>query len=62
MATSMVYRNSRARGQMGAVAAAYATAMATSDPSHSLQRCWIINPLSKAKNLTHILIETGLGS
>ena len=42
----------------------YVTAMATPDPSpicdlhHSLQQCWILNPLSKAGDRTHILVDT----
>ena len=44
---------------------AYATATAMQDLSrdfdlyHSLQQCWILNPLSEAKDRTHILIDTG---
>ena len=47
---------------------AYATAMATLDPSHifdlrhSLQQCWILNLLSEARDRTHILVDTMLGS
>ena len=43
---------------------AYATATATQDPScvcnphHSSQQCWILNPLSKAKDQTHTLMGT----
>ena len=43
---------------------AYATAMATLDPSHicdlccSLQQCQILNPPSKARDGTHVLTET----
>ena len=46
---------------------AYATATATPDPSgicdlhHSLQQCQILNPLSEARDGTHILTETVLG-
>ena len=44
--------------------AAYATATAMWDLSHicnlhrSSQHCWILNPLSKAREQTHILIDT----
>ena len=43
---------------------AYATATAMQDPSciydlyHSLQQCWILNPLSTARDQTCILIDT----
>ena len=43
---------------------AYATATATLNPSHtcdiyhSSQQCWILNPLSKARDWTRILMET----
>ena len=42
---------------------AYATAVATRDPSHifnlhhSSQQHWIPNPLSKAKDRTHVLMD-----
>ena len=42
---------------------AYATAIATQDPSrisdlhHSSRQCWILNPLSQATDRTHILID-----
>ena len=42
---------------------AYATAMATPDPScicdprHSLQQCQILNPLSEARDCAHILMD-----
>ena len=44
---------------------AYATDTATQDPSyicdlhHTSQQCWIHNPLSKARDQTHILMDTG---
>ena len=40
-------------------------AYATSDLSHvcnlydSSQQCWILNPLSKARYQTHVLMDTG---
>ena len=43
---------------------ATATATATQDPSHvcnlyhSSQQCWILNPLSKARDGTHVLMDT----
>ena len=43
---------------------AYATAIATPDPSHicnlyhSLWQCWILNPLREAKDHTHMLMDT----
>ena len=47
---------------------AYVTATATPDPRRicslhrSLQQCWILNPMSKARDQTRILMETMLGS
>ena len=43
---------------------AYATATARPDLSclcdlhHSLRQCWILKPLSKARDQTHILMDT----
>ena len=43
---------------------AYTTATAMPDPSHiwdlrhSLQQRWILNPLSEARDQTHILMDT----
>ena len=68
MATPVAYRSSQARSRIGAAAAAYAAAIATLDPGricdlqHSLQQCWILNLLSKAKDQTHILMDTTSGS
>ena len=42
---------------------AYTAATATQDPSrvcdlhHSSQQCWILNPLGKARDQTHILMD-----
>ena len=50
MAAPVAYRSSRARGQIGAAAGAFATAMATLDPHHicelchSLWQCQMLNP------------------
>ena len=47
---------------------AYTTVTATQDLScifdlsHSLQQHWILNPLSEARDQTHILTDTMLGS
>ena len=56
------YGSSRARAQIGAIAYTRATAMP--DPSHiydvhpsSWQR-WILNPMSEARDQTHVLMET----
>ena len=63
-ATSVEHGSSQARGRIGAAAAAYtiATAMQNQshicDPYHSSQQCWILNPLSKARDWTHILMGT----
>ena len=51
------------RGQIVAAAATYATAMATLDLScicdlcHSLWQCWILKPLSEARDWTCILTD-----
>ena len=43
---------------------AYTTATETQDPSHiydlhhSSRQCWILNPLSEARDQTHILMDT----
>ena len=56
------YRSSQAKGRIGAAAASLH--MATLDPSHicdqccSLQQCWILNPLNKARDQTHIFMDT----
>ena len=58
MAAPTAYGSSWAKGQIGAIAAAYATAMATLDPSHLCDlccSCQILNPLSEARDRTHIL-------
>ena len=49
-----------ARGQIGATAVAYATATGTSDLSRICNLFQILNPLSKARDQTCILIETAL--
>ena len=57
-----------ARGGIGAVSEAYAAAMATLNPSHvcklcrTLWQCQILNPMSEARDGTHILTETTSGS
>jgi len=63
MATTAAYGSSQASGQIAAAAAAYATAIATLGPRHicdlcyGLQQCWILNPLNKSNDQTHILTE-----
>ena len=63
-ATPEAYGSSRAMGQIWAVAASlYATATATPDPSyvcylhHSSQQCQILNPPSRARDGTWILLD-----
>ena len=54
----MAYRGSQARGPIRVLLPAYTTAKATPDLSHicnlhhSSQQCWILNPLSEARNRT----------
>ena len=58
MAAPATPESSQARGQIGATAEAYATATATSDPSHvcdlylGFQQRQLLNPLSKARDGT----------
>ena len=67
MASPASYGSSQARGHIRAAAEACATAMAIPDPSHICDLCHILrqhqilNPLSKARDQTHILMETTLG-
>ena len=65
--TLVAYRSSQARSQIGATLLAYATATDTVawNPSHicglhhSSWQHWILNPLSEARDQTHILMDTG---
>ena len=58
------YGSCQARGWIGAAVPAFSTASATPDPSHvsnlhhSSWQCWILNPLSEARDRTHILMDT----
>ena len=46
---------------------AYSTTTATPDPSHicnlhhSSRQCWILNPLTEARDWTHVLMDTSQG-
>ena len=57
------YGDSQARGPIGAVAASYAGATATLDPSlvcnvyHSSWQYWILDPPSEARDQPHILMD-----
>ena len=68
MAAPVAYSRSQARGWIGAVAEACATATATLDPScmcdlcHSLWQCQIFNPLCEGRDWICILMDTVLGS
>ena len=68
MAAPAVYGLSWFRSKIGTATGAYTTAMATPDPSlicdlHlSLGQRWVLNPLSKARDRTHIFMDTLLGS
>ena len=56
------YGGSQARGLMELYPLAYATAAAMPDPSHvcdlhhSSMQCWILTPLSRARDRTHNLM------
>ena len=68
MATPAASGHSQARGPVGTAAEAYAAATAKWDPSCICDLCcslWqhqILNPLSKAGDLTCTLTDTMLGS
>ena len=61
-AALVAYGSSQARGWIRAAAAAYATVKAIQDASHicdlhhSSEQCQILNPLSKVRDWTHILM------
>ena len=63
MAAPVAYGSSQARGRIRAAAGAYTTATATPDPRYicdlrySLQQCWILNPLSEARDQTQVLMD-----
>ena len=64
MAAPEAYGSSQTRGWIGAAVAGCTTATATLDPScicnlyRSLWQLQILNPLSKARGQTHILMDT----
>ena len=65
-ATPAAYGSSQARGRIRAIAASLHHSHSNSrskpsqvcDPHHSLQQCQILNPLSRARDWTHILRDT----
>ena len=63
-AAPVTYGGSQARGQIGAVAAGYTTAIAMPYPSyvcnlhHSSQQHQILNPPSEARDQTCVLMDT----
>ena len=64
MAPPVAYGGSQARGWVGAVAAGLCHSQATWDPSHNCNlyhnswQCHIVNPLSEARDRTHLLMDT----
>ena len=68
MAAPAAYGHSWAMGRIGAAAAAYSTAtlelshICIGDLHHSLWQHRMHNPLSEARDQTHILVDTMLGS
>ena len=68
MAVPEAYGSSLAQGWIRAAAETYSTTMAMPDPSFicdldcRLGQHWILNPLSKARDWTHILVGTMLGA
>ena len=61
-AAPAAYGGSQARGQIELQLPAYTTATERPDLSHSLRQCWILNPLSEARNPTCVFMDTMLGS
>ena len=63
-AIPMAYEGSQAGVEVELQLPAYATATAMRDPScicnlhHSSQQHWILNPLSDARDQTHVLMDT----
>ena len=63
-ATPVAHGNSWTRGRTGAAAAGIHRSHSNTDPSCicnlccSLRQCWTLNPLSEARDQTHILMET----
>ena len=64
-ATLMAYRGSQARSQIGAVATGLhhshsnaGSELCLCDLHYSSQQHWILNPLSEARDRTHILMDT----
>ena len=63
-AASVAYGGSQARVESELLLLAYARAAATRDPScvfdlhHRSWQCWILNPLSEAKDRTYVLMDT----
>ena len=63
-ARPVTYGDSKARSLIGAIDAAFTTATAmwdlrcSCDVHHSSQQCWILTPLSKARDRTHIFMDT----
>ena len=59
-----VYGSPRARGRIRAASAGLHHSQATRDPSricdlhHNSWQCWILSPLSEARDQTHILMDT----
>ena len=64
-AASLAYEVPRLGAESELQLLAYITATATQDPScvcdlhHSPRQCWILNPLSEARDHTCILMDTG---
>ena len=58
----MAYGSSQARGQIGAAAASYRHSNTRSELllrlHHSSWQCLVLNPLGKARDGTHVLMDT----
>ena len=64
----MAYGSSQAKGRIAAAAAGLYHSHSNAgfemhlQLHHSLQQCWILNPLSKARDLIHVLMDTSSSS
>ena len=63
-ATPLAYGSSQARGQVGAAAASLCHSHSNAESKqvcnlhHISQQCWILNPLSKNRDRTRVLMDT----
>ena len=58
MAAPEAYGGSQGRGRIRATAAGLHHSHSNGNLHHSSWQCWFLNPLSKARDQTHILMDT----